>query len=133
MHETEISSWADITHEYRSKPKGGVYIATDRESGEHVGALLYYYDHDDIMIIDIRIEAKYQRRKVAKALLRFLNAENPDHRINPGSRNEAGQAFMNHILATEEEKVQTHGVLNIPLTTLLPPQFRPPPVPAGQV
>lgn len=123
---TEIVQWARIVHHPTPRPPGGYYIAYDRETGEFVGALGYFHlDADSIMFREVHVVEEYRRRKVAKALLRYLNCHHPDARVNPGTRNAAGQAFMDHILATEPDKVATNGLVSIPLQTLMPPSFRP--------
>ncbi len=126
--ETEISEWADITHEPEEKPMGGTYFAHDKASGDFVGKLAYFFlndDHTEIQFQDVWVDKRYRRRKVAKALLRHLNYCHPDARINPGVRNTAGAEFMKHILATEKEKVATNGILQVPLRMMMPPGFRP--------
>ena len=124
--EVEISPWARIVHHPTEKPPGGYYIAYDRETDAFVGALGYFHlDAESIMFREVHVMEPYRRRKVAKALLRYLNRHHPDKRVNPSVRNAAGQAFMDHILTTEPEKVATNGLVSIPLQTLMPPSFRP--------
>jgi GNAT superfamily N-acetyltransferase len=122
---TEISDWADITHQDDDNPRGGTCIATEREHGTEVGRLSYYFLHDDenIQFKEIRIHPDYQRKRVATALLRYLNYCHPNARINPGVRNPVGQLFMDHILATEGDKVATNGILNVPLQNQTPAGF----------
>lgn len=126
--ETEIDSWAYFTHTPVDKPVGGIYIAHDRETDAEVGRLKYFFlnaDHTQIQFQEVDVNEDYRRRRVATALLRHLNHCLPEARINPGSRNIAGDAFMKHILDSEGEKVATNGILNVPLSTMLPPGFRP--------
>ena len=124
--EVEISPWARIVHHPTEKPPGGYYLAYNRENNEFVGALGYFFlDADSIMFREVHVMEQYRRRRVAKALLRYLNCHHPDARVNPGTRNAAGQAFMDHILASEPEKVASNGLVNIPLQNLMPPGFRP--------
>lgn len=126
--ETEIDSWAYFTHTPVDKPVGGVYTAHDRETGQEVGCLKYFFltdDHTQIQFQEVSVEAPYRRRRVATALLRHLNHCMPEARINPGMRNVAGEGFMKHILDSEVDKVATNGILNVPLQTLMPPSFRP--------
>jgi hypothetical protein len=122
---TEISDWADITHTDDSNPRGGTYTATDRKSGEEAGHMSYFFLHDDehIQFKDIHVEEKYRHRRVATALLRHLNFCHPTALINPGVRNEAGEAWMKHILATEKDKVATNGILSVPLARQVPNGF----------
>jgi hypothetical protein len=127
-HEVEISSWAYITHTDDDRPPGGIYTAYERETDALVGYLSYFFltdDHLQIQFKDVRVEEPYRRRRVATALLRYLNCCHPDARINPGSRNAAGSDFMKHILENEGDKVATNGILNVPLQTMMPPSFRP--------
>lgn len=125
-YEVEISPWAYIEHTPSENPTGGAYSAYDRETKEFVGRLSYFYLRDDmIMFKEVHVEEPYRRRRVATALLRYMNADHPDAQINPGTRNAVGEAFMKHILETEEEKVSKYGVLNVPLQRLMPPGFRP--------
>ena len=129
QHETEISSWAYITHAYLDDEElRGVLTAFDRKTGKKVGELLYFWldtPRTRIQFKDVEVEEPYRRRKVAKALLRFLNAEHPHARINPGVRTRSGEAFMAHILETEPEKVETNGRLEIPLELADPMTFLP--------
>lgn len=119
QHDTEISSWAYITHTYLDDQKlKGELTAFDRETGKKVGQLWYFWldtPRTRLQFKDVEVVEAYRRRKVAKALLRFLNAEHPHARINPGVRTPDGGAFMAHILETEPEKVATNGRLEIPL------------------
>ncbi len=125
QYEVEISSWARIVHTPTTKPPGGMYSAYDRETKEFVGGMSYFHlDSESIMFRDVHVADKYQRRRVATALLRYMNFDHPEARINPGTRNPAGEAFMKHILESEPEKVATNGLLNIPLRTLSASEFR---------
>ena len=123
---TEIVQWAKIVHSPTKKPPGGYYLAYDRETDEFVGAMGYFHlDAESVMYREVFVVEKYRRRKVAKALLRYFHCHHPDTKVNPGSRNAAGQAFMDHILKSEPEKVAQYGALTVPLQTLMPPSFRP--------
>lgn len=123
--ETEISSWARIVHTSTTKPPGGMYTAYDRETGAFAGAMGYFHlDEESIMFREVHVARAYQRRRVATALLRYMNFHYPEKRINPGTRNPAGDAFMRHILESEPEKVATNGILDIPLRTLSASEFR---------
>ena len=128
QHKVEISSWARIVHTPTEKPPGGTYTAYDRETKEFAGAMGYFFmGPDTIMFREVHVTPKYQRRKVATALLRYMNLDYPNARINPGTRKPAGQAFMDHILKSEPEKVATNGILEIPLQNIemIPPGERP--------
>ena len=128
--DTEIAEWAEIRHldlpsTRPNRPHAGRYHAYDRATGEPVGELSYYHlDETTLQLKDINVEEGYRRRKVAKALLRAMHLHHPHHRINPGIRTVAGQAFMDHVLATEPDLVATNGVLNVPLKTQVPECFR---------
>lgn len=125
---TEINDWAHIVHVEDPKPPGGTFTAYDRVSGALVGALSYFWlnpERTRIQFKDVSVEQDYRRRRVATALLRHLNHCHPDALINPGTRSYAGEGFMKHILSTEAAKVATNGILNVPLSTMLPPGFRP--------
>lgn len=120
MTETEISSWAYITHTAKESKRyiGGVCEAHDKKTDEKIGELSYFWldtPRTRIQLKDVEVAEPYRRRKVAKALLRYLNLLHPEARINPGIRTPEGAAFMDHILATEPEKVATNGRLQIPL------------------
>ncbi len=120
----EISPWARIVHVAEDKPPGGTYTAYDRETGDTVGSLSYFhFDAETIMLKQVHVAESYQRRRVATALLRYMNLHHPDVRISPGTRNPAGDAFMKHILENEADKVATNGVLSVPLRTLMHPSF----------
>ena len=126
--ETEISEWAHIIHVPQAKPVGGTFKACTKTTGDLVGELNYFFlneEHTEIQFQDVTVEEPYRRRRVATALLRKLNLVYPEARINPGTRTVGGQAFMDHILATEPDKVATNGILNVPLQLLIPPGFRP--------
>ncbi|AEK06593.1 hypothetical protein PBI_SEBATA_121 [Mycobacterium phage Sebata] len=126
--ETEISAWADIEHIDQDKPVGGVLTAYTRDGHERVGELRYYFitaERDEIQFQDVTVEPQFRRRRVATALLRKLNLIHPEARINPGTRTVGGEAFFQHIMATEKEKVATNGILNVPLQVQIPPGFRP--------
>ena len=124
--EVEISSWARIVHTDEEKPPGGTYTAYDRETEDLVGFLSYWHlDAETIMFKTVGVQEPYRRRRVATALLRYLNLHHPHARINPGIRNPAGEAFMKHILTNEAEKVATNGVVTVPLRTMMHPTFSP--------
>lgn len=120
---TEIDSWAHITHaDFGGDPHEGQLTAADFtvDPREHAGRLTYFWlDPETIQFKEVSIPKLYQRRRVATALLRRLNHFYPHARINPGMRNEVGEAFMKHILSSEAEKVATNGVLNVPLSTMM--------------
>lgn len=124
---TEIDGWAYITHavdDPDETPQGGVLYVTDRDAYVHAGRLEYFWiDPETIQFKEVKIPKEYQRRRVATALLRRLNHFYPHARINPGMRNEVGEAFMKHILASEKDKVASNGVLNVPLSTMRIPGF----------
>lgn len=123
---TEIVQWARIVHSPTVKPPGGYYLAYDRETDEFVGAMGYFHlDAESVMYREVFVVEKYRRRKVAKAFLRYFHCHHPTKRVNPGTRNAAGQAFMDYILKCEPEKVAEFGALTVPLQTLMPPSFRP--------
>lgn len=127
-HEVEISSWAYITHTDDDRPPGGIYTAYKRDTDELIGTLSYFWlkeDRSQIQFKNVKVEEPYRRRRVATALLRYLNCCYPDARINPGSRNVPGEGFMKHILENEADKVASNGVLNVPLRTMLHPSFQP--------
>ncbi|AON96882.1 hypothetical protein BI081_gp225 [Mycobacterium phage Tonenili] len=124
---TEIDSWAVIEHTDVDKPVGGVLTAYTRDRHERVGELRYYFisiERDEIQFQDVNVEPQFRRRRVATALLRKLNLIHPTARINPGTRTSGGEAFFQHILATEKDKVASNGILNIPLQVQIPPGFR---------
>lgn len=129
QHETEISSWAYITHvPIEGRSIGGVYTAFDRETGKKAGELYWFWldtPRTRIKLKDVEVPQTYRRRKVAKALLRFLHCDHPHARISPGIRTPAGDSFMAHILDSESEKVEANGLLNIPLSTVGPEAFLP--------
>lgn len=111
--DTEISEWADLEDE------GTLVSATDRASGAEAGVLEYFWlDDDTIQFKFIQVAPDYRRRRVGTALLRYLNLCHPHARINPGTRNFAGSAFMEHILSSEQDKVASNGVLNVPLSRM---------------
>lgn len=127
-HEVEISSWAYITHTDDDRPPGGTYTAYERDTNNLVGYLSYFWlldDHSQIQFKSVQVEKPYRRRRVATALLRYLNLCYPDARINPGTRNIPGEGFMKHILENEADKVASNGILNVPLRTMLHPTFQP--------
>lgn len=122
--DTEISSWAYVYWE-PAPNGGGIYTAYDTTNDDKVGRLSYFrLDEESLMFKEVFVEEGYRRRKVAKALLRTMHLDHPTDRINPGTRNYAGSAFMNHILETEKDLVASNGVLQVPLKTMIPGQFR---------
>lgn len=127
-NDTEINDWAHIVHTEDAKPPGGTFTAYERATGAWVGDLSYFWltpARDRIQFKDVNVDPGFRRRRVATALLRHLNHCHPEARINPGTRSFDGEDFMRHILATESEKVASNGILNVPLSTMLPPGFRP--------
>lgn len=123
---TEIDDWADFRHVDEDAPAGGIYVASDRNTGDDVGRLEYFWlddAHTMIQFKDIWVHPDHRRKRVGTALLRYLNECHPEARINPGARNGPGQEWMDHILASEPDKVATNGILNVPLQNQMPNGF----------
>lgn len=129
--DVEISSWAYITHT-PARLDGGIYTAHDRQTDAEAGRLSYFrLDQETLMFKDISVHEDYRRRRVATALLRCMYLDHPESRINPGTRNAAGEEFYRHILGIEPDLVASHGVLNVPLRAMMPPGFGPQHIPTG--
>lgn len=121
---TEIDDWADLRHLDHDAPHGGMYVASVRTTSDDIGRLNYFWlAPDTIQFQEVWVHPEYRHRRVATALLRYLNIQHPEARINPGARNGPGEQWMKHILATEPDKVASNGILNVPLQNQIPNGF----------
>ena len=82
--EVEISPWAHRAHRHHRRRVAPTPPTTGK-TDEYVGEMSYFHLDDAHIMFQGRqsVAPKYRRRRVATALLRYMNHHHPTKRINP--------------------------------------------------
>jgi predicted GNAT family acetyltransferase len=98
-----VREWADVTSSHGSD--SGSYVVTDKTTGARVGRMGYnVWNTGAVMVNGLRVENAYQRRGVAKEMLRQLAQDFPNAVIEPGPVSHDGGALYEALRGLPEAR-----------------------------